>query len=177
VSPRPPEFTSPDDLEVLPAIYPLITTPVGLEISKFDIPGAQQPLPASAAGSLSPVTVVTAKKTQDVPVLAILPLSTSSSESYVTSPKNPVDEAKLYLKNDDLSAIPPAIPGIPLVPFTNSNPFHCRVCRADMCDDITVSFLQSVIYFPMYSFIAEKLIFFIRCITDAVIKLHAALYV
>jgi hypothetical protein len=42
-------------------------------------------------------------KTQDVPVLAISPLS-------VTSPKKPVDETKISLKNEDLSEILPATP-------------------------------------------------------------------
>ena len=141
MSPRSPEVASPDDLEVLPTISPLITTPVDLEISNFDIPEAQQPLPASPAGSLSPVTVVTVLdvKTQDVPVLVISPFSTSSSGSYVTSPKKPVDEANFSLKNEDLSEIPPATPSTPIVPSTNSNPLHCRVCRADTCDDITAS--------------------------------------
>ena len=56
----------------------------------------------------------------------------------------PVDEANLFLKNKDLLTIPPATPTTPVVPSTSLNPLYCRVCRADMCDDITVSMtLQS----------------------------------
>lgn len=141
MSPRSPEVASPADLEILPVISPLITTPIDFEISTLDIPEAQQPLPVSPVGSLSPVTVVTVLdvKTQDLPVLAISPLSTSSSQSYTTSPQEPVDETKLFLKNEDLSIIPPETPITPVVPSTDLNPLHCRVCRADTCDDITAS--------------------------------------
>ena len=141
MSPRSPSVASPADLELLPTISPLITTPVDFEIPQFDIPEAQKPLPPSPVGSLSPMTVVTVLdvKTQDRPVLAISPLSTSSSQSYITSPQEPVDESKSFLKNEDLITIPPATPGTPVVPSTNLNPLHCRVCRADTCDDITAS--------------------------------------
>jgi hypothetical protein len=145
VSPRSPEVASPADLGILPTISPVITTPIDFdEISKFDIPEAQKPLPVSPVGSLSPVTVVTVLdvKTEDLPrVHAISPLSTSSSQSFITSPQEPVDEEKMFLKNEDLLTIPPATPGpsTPVVPSTNLNPLHCRVCHADTCDDITAS--------------------------------------
>jgi hypothetical protein len=143
VSPHSPEVASPADLGLLPTISPLITTPIDLEISKFDIPEAQKPLPVSPVGSLSPVTVVTVLdgNTQDLPPIhTISPISTSSSQSFSTSPQEPVDEAKLFLKNEDLLTIPPATPSTPVVPSTsNLNPLHCRVCRADTCDDITAS--------------------------------------
>ena len=146
MSPRSPEVASPADLGLLPTISPVITTPIDLEISKFDIPEAQKPLPASPVGSLSPVTVVTVLdvKTEDLPIVhAISPLSTSSSQSFITSPQEPVgDEAKLFLKNEDLLTIPPATPdpSTPVVPSTNPNPLHCRhgVCQVDTWDDITV---------------------------------------
>ena len=143
MSPRSPEVASPADLGLLPTISPVITTPIDFEISKFDIPEAQKPLPVSPAGSLSPVTVVTVLdvKTENLPppVHAISPLSTSSSQSFITSPQEPIDDAKLFLKNEDLLTIPPATPSTPVVPSTNPNPLHCRVCRADTCDDITAS--------------------------------------
>ncbi|KAF8804676.1 hypothetical protein BYT27DRAFT_7194287 [Phlegmacium glaucopus] len=158
VSPRSPEVASPADLELLPTISPLITTPIDFEISKLDIPEAQKPLPASPVGSLSPVTVVTVLdvKTQDLTDLAISPLSTSSSQSYITSPQEPVDETNLFLKDEDLLTMPPATPSTPVAPSTSLNPLHCRVCRADTCDDITASMCGHI--------------FCNRCITDAVIK-------
>ena len=143
VSPHSPEVASPADLGLLPTISPVITTPVDYEISNFDIPEAQKPLPVSPPESLSPVTVVTAldvKTEEPPPVHTISPLSTSSSQSFITSPQEPIDEAKLFLKNEDLLTIPPATPSTPVVPSTNNlNPLHCRVCRADTCDDITAS--------------------------------------
>jgi hypothetical protein len=141
MSPRSPEVASPADLGLLPTVSPLITTPIDFETSNFDIPEAQQPLPISPVDSVSPVTVVTVLdvKTEDLPVLAISPLSTSTSQSFTTSPQEPLDEAKLFLKNEDLLTIPPASPSTPAVPSTNLNPLHCRVCRADTCDDITAS--------------------------------------
>ena len=142
MSPHSPEVTSPADLGILPTISPLVTTPVDFEISNFDIPEAQQPLPASPVGSLSPVTVVTVldvKKEDLPPIHMISPLSTSSSQSFITSPQEPVDEEKIFLKNEDLLSIPPATPSTSVVPSTNLNPLHCRVCRADTCDDITAS--------------------------------------
>jgi len=160
VSPHSPEVASPADLGLLPTISPLITTPIDFEESKYDIPEAQKPLPASPVGSLSPVTVVTVLdvKTEDLPpVHAISPLSTSSSQSFITSPQEPAaDEANLFLKNEDLLTIPPATPSTPVVPSTSLNPLHCRVCRADTCDDITASMCGHI--------------FCNRCITDAVIK-------
>ena len=145
MSPHSPEVASPTDLGLLPTISPLITTPIDFEESKFDIPEAQKPLPASPVGSLSPVTVVTVLdvKTEDLPPVHAIspsPLSTSSSKSFITSPQESVDEAKLFLKNEDLLTIPPATPSTPVVPSINNlNPLHCRVCRADTCDDITAS--------------------------------------
>ena len=59
MSPRSPEVASPADLGLLPMISSVITTPIDFEISKFDIPEAQKPLPVSPAGSLPPVTVLT----------------------------------------------------------------------------------------------------------------------
>ena len=141
VSPHSPEVASPADLGLLPSISPLITTPIDFEESKYDIPEAHKPLPVSPVGSLSPVTVVTVLdvKTEDPPpVHAISPLSTSSSQSFITSPQEPVDEAK-SLKNEDLLTIPPATPSTPVAPSTSLNPLHCRVCHADTCDDITAS--------------------------------------
>lgn len=149
VSPCSPEVASPAELELLPTISPLITTPIDFEVSSsFDIPEAQKPLPASPAESLSPVTVVTVLdvKTQDLPIPEISPLSTSSSQSYITSPQEPAEEPKTYLKDENLSTIPPATPITPVASSsptnlnsTNLNPLHCRVCRADTCDDITAS--------------------------------------
>jgi hypothetical protein len=145
---RSPEVNSPADLGLLPTISPIITTPIDFEISKFDeIPEAQKPLPVSPVESLSPVTVVTVLdvKTEDLfpPVITISPLSTSSSQSFLTTPQEPVDEANLFLKNEDLGTIPPATtPSTPVVPVpstTSLNPLHCRVCRAETCDDITAS--------------------------------------
>ena len=142
MSPHSPEVASPADLGLLPTISPVITTPIDFEISKFDIPEAQKPLPVSPVESVSPVTVVTMLdvKAEDLPpVHAISPLSTSSSQSFITSSQEPVDEAKSLLTNEDLLTIPPATPSTPVVPTTNLNPLHCRVCRADTCDDITAS--------------------------------------
>lgn len=143
MSPHSPEVASPADLGLLPTISPVITTPIDFEISKFDIPEAQKPLPVSPVGSLSPVTVVTVLdvKSEDLPpALAISPLSTSSSQSFNTSPQEQVDETKLFLKDEDLLTIPPATPSTPvIIPSANLNPLHCRVCRADTCDDITAS--------------------------------------
>ena len=59
MSPRSPEVASSADLGLLPMISSVITTPINLEMSKFDIPEARKPLPVSPAGSLSPVTVLT----------------------------------------------------------------------------------------------------------------------
>jgi hypothetical protein len=88
------------------------------------------------------VTVVDVKTEDLPPIHTISPLSTSSSQSFITSPQERVKEAKLFLKKEDLLliTIPPATPNAPVVLSTNNlNPLHCRVCDADICDDITAS--------------------------------------
>ncbi|KDR68423.1 hypothetical protein GALMADRAFT_272650 [Galerina marginata CBS 339.88] len=150
-SPRSPEVFSPAGLSVLPTISPLVSTPV--DLISFDIPEAQKPLPDSP-GELSPVTVVLDLKPQEpieVTINSNSPFSTSSSQSFITSPQDPSDTTVTSIETAVTSPATPTVPSAPKL-----NPLHCRVCFADTCDDITASMCGHL--------------FCNRCITDAVIK-------
>ncbi|KAF8156785.1 hypothetical protein B0H34DRAFT_750660 [Crassisporium funariophilum] len=155
-SPQSPSVASPVGLEILPGISPLISTPVDLAI--FDIPEARKPLPASPE-PLSPVTVVLDIKSRELsaPVPSISPMSTSSSQSFITSPQEPLEEATSFAQPPivETLAVSPTTP-VAASPKPNPHPLHCRVCLADSCDDITASMCGHV--------------FCNRCITDVVIK-------
>lgn len=82
--PRSSEVSSPVSIGVLPAISPLASTPI--DIPSFDIPEAQKPLPESPVEQ-SPVTVIVDSNPQSPPIPSTSSLSTSSSQSYITSPQ------------------------------------------------------------------------------------------
>ncbi|KIM42146.1 hypothetical protein M413DRAFT_128042 [Hebeloma cylindrosporum] len=152
-SPRSPEVSSPVGLGVLPAISPLASTPI--DIPSFDIPEAQKPLPDSPV-ELSPVTVVVELKPQSLAIPSTSPLSTSSSQSFITSPQE-LSEDPAFSTSIETAVTSPVTPVVaPASESTKPNPLHCRVCLADSCDDITASMCGHI--------------FCNRCITDAVIK-------
>jgi len=135
-SPRSPEVSSPVGLGVLPAISPLASTPI--DIPSFDIPEAQKPLPASPVEQ-SPVTVVVDLKPQSLPIPSTSPLSTSSSQSYITSPQE-LSEDPVFSTSIETAVTSPVTPVVaPAFESVKPNPLHCRVCLADSCDDITAS--------------------------------------
>jgi len=124
----------------------MASTPI--DLSSFDIPEAHKPLPASPPAEVaSPVTVVLEIRTseQELPVPSISPLSASSSQSYITSPQEPQEEAMslsiphLESKSIQATAVPSPLLTPTMTASTNPNPLHCRVCLADSCDDITAS--------------------------------------
>ncbi|KAF8882182.1 hypothetical protein CPB84DRAFT_223925 [Gymnopilus junonius] len=128
LSPRSPEVFSPAGLGVLPAISPLASTPI--DLITFDIPEAQKPLPESPieTAAASPVTVILDLSLQEpvsIPA-APSPLSASSTNSYITSPQEPLDTIETNLTTVGTQT-------------AETFPVTPTGCLANVCDDITAS--------------------------------------
>ncbi|PPQ65116.1 hypothetical protein CVT24_003007 [Panaeolus cyanescens] len=122
-----PTVDSPQDLSVLPAISPLVTTPT------YEIPEAQKPLPDSPIDHSSPI----------VPKLSF-PVESKSPPPTLPAlepPQFTISPVSSTLSPSPLKIEPTSIasPKSPIPRSHNPNPLHCRACLADSCDDITAS--------------------------------------
>ncbi|KAF8886134.1 hypothetical protein BD779DRAFT_1531105 [Infundibulicybe gibba] len=138
---RSPEVESPMGLAALPIVSPLPATPVDLPYPQtLD---AIYPPKDSKAGveSTSPHSTPT-----DYPLAASMSSISSSPKSFTTSSRSAatpgvLPQHRTFLPNPYISSL---------------NPLHCRICRTDVCHDITATMCGHIFCYD--------------CITDSVIK-------
>ena len=134
MSPHSLEESPPVGLEIPSAILQLSPIP----INTWDLPGTRNAPPDSSVTCL-PVTVVADLKPQPLPILSISPLPQPFFKSSPTSSHECLVDSASPISLEMAITSPEILPGVSASESTTPKLFHCRVCFADPCDDITAS--------------------------------------